>query len=160
MNVDERMEANAIIERMTESDGDHFDRRDAERLVALVPIDAKPSRFTATFSRMRKSDSAEGYAAGVGNVSVDDGKEERVDTVLAGGRKFWRVGGYEVEHLRGVMIIRKMWSRMELGGNEEEVRLSYGREPITLSVRRNRFLSIFGFLEVGYGYWDTWKTAR
>jgi hypothetical protein len=159
MNINERMEANAIIERMTEHDDGHFDRTEAERLISLIPVDRNAPKVTAQFSRMKRSDSAEGYAAGIGNVSMQDDKQERVDTVLIGGEKVWRVGGYEVEHKPGVMTIRKMWARNELIGAEQEAILDYRRKAMVLRQKRRHEISffIFGF---AYATWPIWKTAR
>ncbi|NIX77376.1 hypothetical protein [Microvirga terricola] len=160
MDINLRMEANAIIERMTEFDGEHFDHGDAERLIAIIPMDRKPPRFTTIFSRESKSDSTEGYAAGVGNVSIPGGEEgERADTVLVGGHKVWKVGGYEVEHVKGKLTIRKMWARDALGTADQEAILDYTSSPIKLRVMRMKTISILN-LEIGYATWPIWKTAR
>jgi len=162
MNINDRMEANAIIERMTAEDGEHFDHRDGERLIELIPLDRNAPNFTTKFSLTKQSsDAAEGYAAGVGNVSMsDEEKEERVDKVLIGGEKVWKVGGYEVEHRPGRVTLRKMWARNDVFGAEQEAVLDYRSSPMVLKVRQDRTFGIPNFLEIGYAAYPKWKTAR
>lgn len=162
MNINDRMEANAIIERMTERDGDHFDLRDGERLIELIPVDEDAPKVTTKMSRMKStSEKSQGFAAGVGNVSMSDGdKQEKVDTVLIGGEKVWKVGGYEVEHRPGKITLRKMWSRNDAFDAEQEAILDYRTEPMTLHVRVDRTIGIPKIFEIGFATWPKWKTAR
>ena len=156
MNLNDRMEANAIIERMTDG-SPHFAEADAHRLMELIPV-SRGSRFQLRISRMKSSSSQEGYAAGIGNVSVKDDKRERADTVI-GGEPVWRCGVYQASHSPGHLSIRKMMPGA-LGDHEAELRYGW-RNGGKLTLHCNEPLALkLGIFLLLFTCWPVWKTPR
>lgn len=154
LSVSTRLETNALIDRLLVP-GETFSRDEAHRLIDLIPVAPKKRvSFTGTFTS--EGSSTKGHAAGIGDVEIKDGKnEKRVDFNRPVEHK---VGGYVVTHMPGKMLIELMWSGTKLDQSGQLCLLTYEkrtREPreMRISVQKTLYLFIFSFSWIGFAPW-------
>lgn len=121
---DTRFELAALTDRLVYGNETTFSRTDAIRLNELVPKNARAALFGVEASLKTSGSSFSGHAAGVGNVSVDDGEKTRSvgnamkGTMRAGQWIFTRDG-------RNIVIRQVMSVSLEEG---REVMLAFKRD--------------------------------
>ncbi|WP_404378619.1 hypothetical protein [Caenispirillum salinarum] len=153
------MEAHAILDRLLDDASDVFDRADAARLVGLIPAERR-SRWWPTFEFLGRwsGGATRGAAAGVGDVSLEDG--EQAVEFTAGGDVLWRIGGYKVTHRHGILTITQMMR--EDDGPECHLRYRGQADPHVLEIVVDRAVR-FGPVTFTVGLPQVWKrpaTAR
>jgi hypothetical protein len=156
----ERMEANALVGRITTED-DECSQADVDRLVELIPLHAKPSLFSFGAGYRMTGGSTRGVAAGVGNVRIEG--DERKGELSVGEDPIWRCGGYKITHTPGVLTIRQMFEDIDTMDDGRVCRVKYRRRPacVFLMCVRVLRLSIWSGVsfEVGVPTWKPWKVA-
>jgi len=144
MNIEDRFEINAAIERLV-ADGPVFDPKDAAVLIAKVPhtgVGGVEFRFDGDSPRT----GFEGVLAGMGRLrdEAPSRSTKRVSTVP----EPVRVGGYKIWHRTGGVVIELMWADTDLGtdGRRRDgtsIILDYNRRTRTATgLRISRLLPI------------------
>lgn len=154
----ERYEANAIIERLTDSSAT-FDPSDAERLITIIEATASSPLRLSLFGHWT-SRGPKGHAAGLGDVGLDD-ESKKVEKHF-GEPPTYAVGGYRVMHSPGSLQITMMWDDSEVDSTGRRCLLRYDpstKSPISLdvAVQRTLTLLIFSFSFVSF---QPWKLPR
>ncbi|WP_201752207.1 hypothetical protein [Microvirga arsenatis] len=155
MDVQTRLEANAIIDRLV-ADGSTFSRDDARRLIDLIPV-TPGSRLS--FSGIFKGPGSRfrGHAAGLGNVEVDEESKEKRITLNEPASH--RIGGYVVTHTPGAITVELMWAETKLDQTGLSCQLVYDartKEPQELQIAAQKSLSLL-FLTFSYISYIPWK---
>jgi hypothetical protein len=110
MNVQTRLEANAILDRLV-ADGPTFSRNDARCLIELIPV-APRSRFAFKGIFKGPSSNIRGHAAGHGDVELKGESKEKTITLNVPASH--RIGGYVVMHTPGSIYIELMWAETKM----------------------------------------------
>jgi hypothetical protein len=156
--LEERLEAHALLDRLT-MDGTTFSRKDARRLLALIPVSPR-RRFSFTGLFQGRGSGLRGRAAGVGDVELDEGGKER--RVSWNAPRSHRIGGYVVVHTPGQVVVDLLWiaTREDLTG--QSCQLLYEVETgeskvMEISVQRTLTLL---FIRLAYITYVPWKTPE
>jgi hypothetical protein len=163
------MEVAAIIDRFAFNDSPLLST-DARRLYELIPITGRNNSVSVKFPT--KNNSATGFAAGVGSVSISDDKPEIKVTGSDNG-KYIRAGQWKVERFSSnrwfwaggtdhvnIIIEQVMSHSMDDGGRSLRVLYSFDGAPLLVQswrpIRREIGLGRFSF---GFtvGAWLDWK---
>lgn len=158
MDMNQRYEAMALIEKITDMKSEFFNAADAKRLVELVPAKIQPFRFRIRGRSSGKSGQSEGYSPGIGNVSVPDDKKDKKFDYDTGTT--WRIGGYKVMHTPGAMVISHMWADTKDDETGMHCCLAYNKAsgaPTALQSSVQKTLRL-GPIMLGYMSWTDWKT--
>jgi hypothetical protein len=154
MNVQTRLEANAILDRLV-TDGSTFPRNDARRLIELIPV-TPPSRFAFKGIFKGPGSSLRGHSPGLGDVDLKGEAKEK--TVALNVPASHRIGGYVVTHTPGSINIELMWAETKADQTGLSCLLVYDgltNEPEELRIATQKSLSllIFTFNYVSYVAW-------
>jgi hypothetical protein len=154
MNVQTRLEANAILDRLV-ADGSTFSRNDARRLIDLIPV-APSSRFSFKGIFKGSGSSLRGHAAGLGDVELNGEAKEK--TLTFNVPTSHKIGGYVVTHTPGSINIELMWAETKADQTGLSCLLVYDgqtNEPEELRIAAQESLSllIFTFNYVSYVAW-------
>ncbi len=101
MNVQTRLEANAVLDRLV-ADGSTFLRNDARRLIELIPV-TPSSRFAFKGIFKGPGSSLRGHSPGLGDVDLKEEGKEKKNTLNVPASH--RIGGYVVTHTPGSINI-------------------------------------------------------
>jgi hypothetical protein len=157
MNVDARLEANAILDQLV-ADGATFCRDDARRLIELIPI-ARSSRFSFRGKLTGRGPGLKGRAAGIGDVKVT-GEEQEKNFALNAPISH-RIGGYVITHTPGQIAIELMWSDTKIDQTGQSCLLTYDtntREPEAMLLSKQLTLTLL-FMSFAYVSYVPWKTV-
>jgi hypothetical protein len=157
MDVDARLEANAILDRLV-ADGATFCRDDARRLIELIPV-GRSSRFSFRGRISGRGPSLKGHAAGIGDVKVEG--EEQVKDYALNAPATHRIGGYVVTHTPGQIAIELMWSDTKIEQTGQSCLLTYDRntgEPEAMLISKQATLTLL-FMSFSYVSYIPWKTV-
>ncbi|MBJ6126033.1 hypothetical protein [Microvirga splendida] len=155
MNVQTRLEANAILDRLV-ADGSTFLRNDARRLIELIPV-TQPSRFALKGIFKGPRPSIRGHSPGHGDVELkEEAKEKKITLNVPASHK---IGGYVVIHTPGSINIELMWAETKADQTGLSCLLVYDgptKEPEELRIAAQRSLSLL-FLTLNYVSYVPWK---
>jgi hypothetical protein len=155
MNVQTRLEANAILDRLV-ADGSTFLRNDARRLIELIPV-TPPSRFAFKGIFKGPSSTSRGHSPGLGDVELkEEGKEKKITLNVRASHK---IGGYVVTHTPGSINIELMWAETKADQTGLSCLLVYDdltKEPEELRIAAQKSLSLL-FLTFNYVSYVPWK---
>jgi len=157
MNVDARLEANAILDRLV-AGGSTFYRDDAHRLIDLIPL-AQSSRFSFRGKISGRGPNLKGRAAGIGDVKVQGEVQERNFELNAPAT--YRIGGYVVTHTPGQIAIELMWSDTKIDQTGQSCLLVYDtstKEPETMLLSKQVSLNLL-FINLAYVSYVPWKVV-
>jgi hypothetical protein len=158
MNVQTRLEANAILDRVV-TDGSTFPRNDARRLIELIPV-TPPSRFAFEGIFKGLGSSIRGHSPGLGDVELkEEAKEKKITLNVPASHK---IGGYVVTHTPGSINIELMWAETKMDQTGLSCLLVYdgaSKEPKELRIAAQRSLSLL-FLTFNYVSYVPWKHPR
>jgi hypothetical protein len=157
MNVAERLEANAILDRLLDEEGPAtFSVADAQRLIVLLPVTGR--NWFGIEANWRSSGSAtSGLAAGgLGEVSADDVREGSFK--LGPGNEL-RIGGYKLHHWPGTIEIDHLWGDTREIEDQRQAVLRYKRPatPIVLELLVPKCFRL-GPLSISKLVAQPWKT--
>lgn len=135
----DRFALNAALERLLD-DSDTFAEADAATLIAGVPLTRPGIPIQWRYTDTDRSRGVEGYAPGHGHVS--DRSERTVERKGGWGTDALRVGGYEIVHRPGTLLIELMWAEhrrlLDRGdGPSQAAKLTYDRvtkRPIEMQI--------------------------
>ncbi|MEW6640975.1 MAG: hypothetical protein AB1586_10760 [Pseudomonadota bacterium] len=149
-----RYEVNSVVERLA-ADSEFFDPQDAKDLIRLIPIQ-RARWFGGGLGWSSTGNSSSGVAAGVGDVSVDDGKSKGYIGTDEGGH---RIGGYRILHTPGLVEVSLMWSETsEKDGQVFQVHYNQlTKQPEHMDISYQATLSL-GPLLFSLRRWRRWKT--
>lgn len=155
ITIGDRLTLNALIDRLV-ANGDTFSADDAAELIAKLPFSPRSSSFQMK-ALWTGGSKQSGYAAGHGSATIKE-DEEKSFGVGQDGR--WRIGGYHLEHVSGMIEITLMWADTMEDATGKVCRLTYdppSNRPLAMSLARDLSFSI-GPLHVTYGRaFDPWK---
>ena len=157
MDVDARLEANAILDRLV-ADSATFYRDDARRLIDFIPV-ARNSRFSFRGKILGRGPGLKGRAAGIGDVRVE-GQTREKDFAL-NAPAIHRIGGYVVTHTPGQIAIEIMWSDTKIDQTGQSCLLTYDtstREPEAILLSKQVTLTLL-FMSFAYVSYVPWKTV-
>ncbi|MGY2051414.1 hypothetical protein [Methylobacterium sp. JK268] len=154
LSLADRLECNAILDRLV-ADEPTFAEDDARRLIRLLPLRPR-RRLSLNLDLMLPGSTSRGYAAGHGDVALDE----------EGVRKSWstdavphKIGGYEVTHEPGVITIKLMWAETRLDLTSQSCQLLYDR--LTGRPREMRLARQVSFrlliIQFAYVRYEPWK---
>lgn len=155
MNIYEKMEANNLIEALSE-DGTTFDAGKAKRLIEIVPALSVMAPFNHGSPRRDKKSSFGGYTPEFGTVVIegDDGRPKPPEPE--------RVGGYRVRHVPGLMIVGNENSdNLLIAKTGDMFLLKYNavaQKPETMLLYSVEVKKIWGILPTKVASWAQWKT--
>jgi hypothetical protein len=155
MNVQTRLEANAILDRLV-ADGPTFSRNDARCLIKLIPV-APRSRFAFKGIFKGPSSNIRGHAAGHGDVELKGECKEKTITLNVPASH--RIGGYVVMHTPGSIYIELMWAETKMDQSGSSCLLDYdivSKEPGEMRIAAQKSLSVL-FLTFNYISYVPWK---
>jgi hypothetical protein len=155
MNVQTRLEANAILDRLV-ADGPTFSRNDARCLIELIPV-APRSRFAFKGIFKGPSSNIRGHAAGHGDVELKGETKEKTITLNVPASH--RIGGYVVMHTPGSIYIELMWAETKMDQSGSSCLLDYdivSKEPGEMRIAAQKSLSVL-FLTFNYISYVPWK---
>lgn len=147
ISVERRLEINAVIDRLV-ADGNTFDAADAEELISKLPLSARSSLFQID-GRWQGTSSQQGYAAGHGQATIEDEEEK---SLRVGKDRRWRIGGYQIDHVPGMIEISLLWVDTLDDASGKVCRLTYERaskRPVAMYLARDLSFSI-GRMQVTY----------
>jgi hypothetical protein len=155
MNVQIRLEANAILDRLV-TDGSTFPRNDARRLIELIPV-TPSSRFAFKGIFKGASSRIRGHSPGLGDVELNkEAKEKRIVLNVPASHL---IGGYVVTHTPGSINIELMWAETKADQTGLSCLLMYDdltKEPEELRIAAQKSLSLL-FLTFNYVSYVPWK---
>jgi hypothetical protein len=157
MDIDARLEANAILDRLV-ADGATFHRDDARRLIDLIPV-ARSSRFSFRGTILGRGLGLKGRAVGIGDVKVEGETHEKNFALNAPATH--RIGGYVVTHTPGQIAIELMWSDTKIDQTGQSCLLTYDtntREPGAMLLSKQATLTLL-FMSFAYVSYIPWKTV-
>ena len=155
MNVQTRLEANAILDRLV-AVGPTFSRNDARCLIELIPV-APSSRFAFKGIFKGPSSNIRGHAAGHGDVELKGESKEKTITLNVPASH--RIGGYVVMHTPGSIYIELMWAETKMDQSGSSCLLDYdiaSKEPEEMRIAAQKSLSVL-FLTFNYISYVRWK---
>jgi hypothetical protein len=155
MNVQTRLEANAILDRLV-ADGSTFSRHDARRLIELIPV-TPSSRFSFKGIFKGPGSSVRGHAPGHGEIALNEEAKER--TVTLNVPASHKIGGYVVTHTPGSINIELMWAETKADQTGLSCLLVYDvptKEPEELRIAAQKSLSLL-FITFNYISYIAWK---
>ncbi|KMO36750.1 hypothetical protein ACQVP2_13260 [Methylobacterium aquaticum] len=158
MTLAERLEANAILDRLV-ADEPTFSVGDARRLVALLPM-RKPRRFTVLVGLGLPGTKTRGQAAGHGEVEMEEPGETK--TWSSDPTPVLKIGGYAITHVPGSITIALMWSQTKLDQSGQSCGLLYDTatgEPREMVIARQVAWQVLIFMFATTRY-VPWKTPR
>lgn len=155
MNVQTRLEANAILDRLV-ADGSTFSRDDARRLIELIPV-TPSSRFSFKGIFKGPGSNVRGHSPGHGEIALyEEAKEKTITLNVPASHK---IGGYVVTHTPGSINIRLMWAETKADQAGLSCLLVYDaliNEPQELRIAAQRSLSLL-FVTLNYISYVPWK---
>jgi hypothetical protein len=159
MDMALRMEANALVDSLT-AEGEHFDARQARRLIEIVPVFRSPPLLSFGFKMSRRNvGRREGYAAGVGKVDVPEEEHKNIEW-SSDGSPIWRAGAYKLTHEPGLIEIDQLFTdTMEDDGTGRRAQLIYSKAtgaPQELKLYVPHIFRI-GRATIIIGRWRGWK---
>lgn len=155
MNVQTRLEANAILDRLV-ADGSTFSRNDARRLIELIPV-TPPSRFSFQGIFKGPGSSVRGHTPGHGELALNEETKEKTLTFNVPASH--KIGGYVVTHTPGSINIKLMWAETKIDRTGLSCLLVYDgstQEPEELRIAVQKLLSLL-FLTLNYVSYVPWK---
>lgn len=155
MNVQTRLEANAILDRLF-ADGSTFLRNDARRLIELIPV-TPSSRFAFKGIFKGPRSGIRGHSPGLGDIELKE--EAKETTITLNVPASHRIGGYVVTHTPGSINIELMWAETKADQTGLSCLLLYHgptKEPEELRIAAQKSLS-FLFLTLNYVSYVPWK---
>jgi hypothetical protein len=158
LTVEERLEAHALLDRLTR-DGSIFSRKDAKRLITLIPVTPR-RRFSFTGLFQGRGPGFRGRAAGIGDVELEgEGKQKQVTW---NAPLTYRIGGYTVSHTPGQVVIDLLWIATREDASGQSCQLLYQAdtgEPMAMEISIQRTLTLF-FVRLAYITYTVWKTPE
>jgi len=169
VTISDRFEINAALERLLD-DGPAFDPDDARVLIDKVPLSTKGNEIAFRYVNHTPDKGVEGFAPGVGNVRMGDGKPQVREVGLL--PDVIRVGGYKLVHRPGSIRIELMWAdtKIDLATGQKDDQsaiLLYGRRSKQPLVLKRAIVTTLRFVlwpkplktfELHIGRYATWKT--
>jgi hypothetical protein len=155
MNVQTRLEANAILDRLV-ADESTFSRDDARRLIELIPV-TPSSRFSFKGIFKGPGSSVRGHAPGHGEIALNAETKEKTITLNVPASH--RIGGYVVTHTPGSINIELMWAGTKADQTGLSCLLTYDgptNEPEELRIAAQKSLSLLIFT-FNYVFYVPWK---
>jgi hypothetical protein len=155
MNVQTRLEANAILDRLV-ANGSTFSRNDARRLIDLIPV-TPSSRVSFEGIFKGPGSSVRGLAPDHGEIAMtEEAKEKTITLNVPASHK---IGGYVVTHTPGSINIELMWAETKADQTGLSCLLVYDgptKEPEELRIAAQKSLSLLIFT-VNYVSYIPWK---
>jgi hypothetical protein len=158
MNVQTRLEANAILDRLV-ADGSTFSRNDARRLIELIPVTAS-SRFSFKGIFKGPGSSVRGHAPGHGEIALNEETKEK--TISLNVPTSHKIGGYVVTHTPGSINIELMWAETKADQTGLSCLFLYDditKEPKELRIAAQKSLSLL-FITFNYISYVPWKQPK
>jgi len=155
MNVQARLEANTILDRLV-ADGRTFALHDARRMIELIPV-THSSRFSFKGIFKGPGSSVKGQTPGLGEVELQEETKEKTITLNVPASH--RIGGYVVTHTPGSINIELMWAESKADQTGLSCLLVYDdltKEPEELRIAEQKSLSLL-FLTFNYVSYVPWK---
>ncbi len=158
MDKRDLFEANALIESITDSKTAFFEAAEASRLMALLPVTPAKSGFSLSLPWISNIFNA--YSPGIGNVGLKDDKKNK--EFKFNQPVVYRVGGYNVIHNTGEMLIEHMWAHTREDATGQSCLLSYDEatkapEKLELAVDKTYEFLFFSYVSQD---WQPWKTPK
>ena len=153
-----RLEAHALLDRLT-IDGKTFSRKEALRLIALIPVTPR-RRFSFTGLFQGRASGLRGRVAGVGDVEIDG--KDREKRVSWNSPPVHRIGGYLVTHTPGQVLIDLLWIATREDTSGQSCQLLYDTEtgePRAMEISVQRTLTLL-FIRLAYVSYVPWKTPE
>ena len=149
----------ALVDRLIYDSDINFAADDAAALLAAIPNRRAP-RFEFGIAGKMKGGSSRGYAAGVGDVKIDDKKDKAFAYSTADGA-YVRAGQWKLLRTRSrqgqAIEIEQVMADVTDEGRGARIHYDRADQPTAMDIRFNRAFQFF-FIVVMLPGWRPWKT--